>query len=82
MAYEDFTLESRVRYAGQTLALNQIVSRINLEDIMPIDGPVEPSYFMVAQETSERRRRFIDMIAAEVAHALTEALFEARQKRL
>ena len=77
----DFECDARVRYQGGVLALNKIISEIDIEDIMPSRNPIsDPFEFNYLNQKSERRRRFVDMIAAEFAQALTEALYKIGEK--
>ena len=78
--YDDFTCEARVRFRGKDLALNKIVARVELDDMAPARGPVDPFNYNFVQQAAERRQRFIDMISAEFAHALTEALYADPRK--
>ena len=79
--FDEFVCEARVRFRGKDLALNKIIARVVLEDIMPVRGVVDEFDMMRLSQGDERRRRFVDMISAEFAHALTEALFEMGEQR-
>ncbi len=73
----EFECRAQVLYRGQELHLNKIIARFDLEEIMPPrDAISDPFDLHRVQETAERRRRFIDMLASEFAHSLTEALFK------
>lgn len=73
---DEFTCEARVRFRGKDLALNRIVARAELEDIMPPRHAImDPLGMSQEMQSQERRRRLVDYIAGEFAHALTEALF-------
>jgi hypothetical protein len=73
---EEFTCEASVMWRGKKLAMNKIVSRISLDDIMPTNTPfLHPADAIDFMRRDERRKRFVDMIAAEFAHALTEAIY-------
>lgn len=75
--HDEFTCRAIVTFQGRELHLNKIVSRIDLAEIAPPRGPIlDPADIHHATEASERRRRFIDFLAAEFAHSLTEALFD------
>lgn len=71
-----FTCELRVSYRGKELALDKLISRIELADILPLRGPIEPMMLGLYNERTERRNRFVDMLASNFAHALTEGLFD------
>lgn len=74
---DEFTCEARVRFRGEDLHLNRIIARFDLQEILPPrNPPMDPMDLSLVQQASERRRRFVDMIAAEFAHTLTEALFK------
>lgn len=74
---QEFRCEARVTFMGEELHLNKILARFAVEDIMPPRGLVlDPFDLVRVQENAERRRRFIDMVAAEFGHALTEAIFK------
>lgn len=73
--YDEFVCEARVRFRGRDLALDKIISRINLDEIVPMQGPANPFDYNLYQQNAERRKRFIDMVASEFAHALTQALY-------
>jgi hypothetical protein len=73
---DKFQCEVRVTFNGKVLQLNKTISDFVLEDIIPSRNPAF-SLEQVAdiQRRSERRQKFIDMISSEVAHALTEAIY-------
>lgn len=73
--FEEFTCEVRVRFRGKDLALNKIVSRVELEDMLPVKGPVDPLNFGDIYKRQERRQRFIDMVSAQIATAMTDGLY-------
>ena len=73
--YDEFICEARVRFRGKDLALDKIISRVDLGEIIPERGPIDSIHYMDHQQKLERRKRFIDMVTSEFAHALTEALF-------
>lgn len=73
--YDEFVCEARVRFRGKDLALDRIVSRIDLEGMLPPRGLTGPFDYPRVVKASERRKRFVDMLASEFAHALTEALY-------
>lgn len=60
------------------LNLNRLVSQIDLDEILPPRDLSRIGSFEVldVQQRSERQQRFIDFISSDIAHALTEALFE------
>ena len=77
----EFRCEARVTFNGRQLALDRIIAHVDIEEIMPSRGPFLHPYDVVdANKRDERRRRFIDFIAAEFAHALTEALYKAHKR--
>lgn len=76
MMIDEFICEARVRFRGQDLSLNKIVARVDLEEIAPLCGPILPSEVPDYHQRAERRRRLVDYIAGQFAHALTEALFK------
>jgi len=81
MNTQEFICEARVRFNGKDLALNKIVSHIVLDDIVPTSSPLlYPTNAVDTMHRDERRQRFVDMISAEFAHALTEALFKASHR--
>lgn len=73
--FDELTCEARVRFRGKDLALNKIIARIDLEEILPSwNPPMTPADMADHVKRDERRHRFVDMLASEFAHALTEAL--------
>lgn len=77
LPFERFICEARVTFRGKELALNKIVAQIALDEIAPsLKPPLDPFDLHRMDQTRERRLRFVDMIAAEFAHALTEALYK------
>ena len=65
----------------EVLHLNQIITEVDLDEIMPPRGPVmthDDQYNF--QRTAERRERFISLFAAQVAQALTEGIFKRAMK--
>lgn len=72
-----FEVQARCRFNGEDLHMNKMLVQFDLEDIMPFRSmALDPSDIVRSQQASERRRRLVDMIAAEFAHSLTEALFK------
>jgi len=76
---EEFTCQARVMWRGKELHLNRIVAQIDLDGILPqklISPTPMPKELYELNNNLERRRRFIDLLSAEFAHALIEALFK------
>ena len=76
---EEFTCQARVMWRGKELHLNKIVAQIDLDEIIPekfIPPNPTPHDLYAINVRDERRRRFVDFISSEFAHALTEALFK------
>lgn len=71
---------SRSSIGDRELALNNVITRLDLYDIRPVEGPIEMAYLHDAKQSRERRKRLVDLLASNFAHAITEALFE-REKR-
>jgi len=80
---EEFTCQARVMWRGKELHLNRIVAQIDLDEIIPPHMLMheDPSIVSLHElsNRNERRRRFVDLISAEFAHALTEALFKVKE---
>jgi hypothetical protein len=73
----EFEVQARCRFNGEDLWMEKIIARIDLEEVMPPRSAVlDPMDLVRVQQAAERRRRLVDMIAAEFAHTLTEALFK------
>ncbi len=77
---EELVVHAKVEFRGRVLAMDKIVARLTLEDIAPGSFPSLPWEQAEFIERGDRRRRLVDLIAAEFAHALTEALFSAANK--
>lgn len=74
---DEFRCEARCSFGGKELNLNKIIAKIDIEEITPSRNPVfDPSDVWRNQERLERRKRLVDMIASEFAHALTDALYK------
>ncbi len=81
---EEFTCQAKVIWRGKELHLNKILAQINLDEITPeefIPPNPTPHDLYAINVRDERRRRFVDLISAEFAHALTEALFKMPDDR-
>jgi hypothetical protein len=77
---DEFTCQAKVTFRGKVLALNRIVANIYLEDIMPSNIPLfDPSEYVSTLHRAERRKRFVDFVAAEFAQALTQAIFDTKE---
>ena len=72
---ERFECQARVLFRGETLALNKIVADIEIDDLIP-PKVFDPTFIIDYSQRAERRQRFFDLISAEFAHALTEAIFK------
>jgi len=83
---EEFICQARVVWRGKELHLNRIVAQIDLDEIIPPHMLMreEPSVVSLNElsDRNERRRRFVDLISAEFAHSLTEALFKMPDDRV
>ena len=77
MVYDKFECQARVLFCGKELHFCKIVTQMSLETVAPYRHPfANPGDYIQAEQRAERRRRFVDMIAAEFAQALTEALYK------
>ena len=65
----------------QVLQINHEISDIPLEDIMPPRRPPMDSMDMGDfMQRQERRERVVHSIASNIAHAITEGLFDKLKK--
>jgi hypothetical protein len=64
----------RIDYRGEQLAFDHIISRIDLDSITPPRMPLNPMDYADFQINAERRKRMVDMLSSDIAHALTNAL--------
>lgn len=76
--YDELRVYARVSFQGKDLCLDKIVMQVDLDGMRPMRGVafVMPGDVIQYNERQERRKRLVDLIAAEFAHALTEALFK------
>lgn len=63
----------------EVLHLNQIITEVDLDEIMPPRVVTHDDYDNF-QRTAERRERFISLIAAQVAQALIEGIYKRAMK--
>ncbi len=82
---EEFMCQAKVMWRGKELHLDRIVAQIDLDEIIPPHMLMreEPTVVSLNElsNRNERRRKFVDLISAEFAHALTEALFKMPDDR-
>ncbi len=79
---DDLTFEVRVRFRGRDLHLTKIVTQDDIDDMRPPRGPVGPMDMSEVYRRGERRQRFIDMLAANLAQALANGMIEENERRL
>lgn len=60
----------------ENLQLDQIMLEFDLYDIRPDDALVSPAEYLIVANRSERRRRLVDALSSNMAHAITEGLFK------
>lgn len=77
----DLVCNIRVEYRGKVLQMNRVSADFVIEDLIPPKGPeFDLDNLARLSHRSERRKRFVDMISGEFAHAITEALFKIGDK--
>lgn len=81
MFEDEIRCEARVTFRGKELHLNRLIIQADIEDMLPPRYPImDPFELSIRVEQTERRRRFVDCVAAEFAQALTEALYKAARQ--
>lgn len=71
---QDIIFNVTVDIGGRRLELSELLVRADLDDIRPNLSP-DPWSVRIDDQSRERRKRFVDMLSANFAHALTDALF-------
>lgn len=69
-------IDLQIDLDGKKLALQQVVLEVHLQDILPTDGPIDMYSAPDMMQRQERRRRLVDALSGNLAHAITESLFK------
>ncbi|UYO50314.1 hypothetical protein KQX64_06990 [Rhodopseudomonas palustris] len=73
---KQITCEVRTAIGGRVLAVSSCIVAVDLDAIRPL--PSDTMEHGADLHRAERRKRYIDNLAALMAYELTEALFDAR----
>ena len=71
--------ETRIRIRGKTLTINKIIAEVQLFDLMP-PKILDPVLLIAYNEKTERRDKMIDLIAAQIAYSINEAIYKIRDE--
>ena len=74
--FDDAEMVFRIecRWRGKRRTYQHALSRSDLDDILPFTPPMSPQDAVEQMQREDRRRRMIDMISGQIAHAMTNAL--------
>ena len=72
----DMLITVDCKWRGESLSYRHIIGAFEMDGVVPMRGPLSAQEAAEMMQSSELRRRVVDMVSGKIAHAITDALLK------